>query len=97
MVNIKNMKNTEKMEKCQPDYLKHSNYDSKQSICASVHSFCQPDDSKHYILRRQCRRSKKSEHTRLENMNLDQLKLGEHLAKCKALVTKQNIILEKEW
>ena len=83
--------------KCQPDDLKHSNYDSKHSICASVHSFCQPDNSKHYILQPQCRRFKKSEHTGLENMILDQLNVEEHLAKCKAQVTKQNIILQKEW
>ena len=83
--------------KCQPDDLKHSNYYSKHSICASVHSFCQPDNSKHYILQPQCRQFKKSEYTGLENMIPDQLNMGEHLAKCKAQVTKQNIILEKEW
>ena len=32
-----------------------------------------------------------------QNMILDQLNMGEHLAKCKAQVTKQNIILQKEW
>ena len=46
--------------KHQPGDLKHSIYDSEHSIYDSKHTFCQPDDSKHSILRHLWRRLKKS-------------------------------------
>ena len=42
--------------KHKPDALKPSIYDSKHSTCDSNHPICQPDDSKHSILRRLWRR-----------------------------------------
>ena len=42
----------------QPDGFKHSIHDSKHSISYSKHSKCQPDDSKHSILRHLSRQIK---------------------------------------
>ena len=50
--------------KDQPNDLKHSIYDSKHFISVSKHSFRQPDDSKHFILRLFTSTVKKSQHTR---------------------------------
>ena len=41
----------EKGGKYQPDDLKHSICDLKQSFADSKRSICQPDDSKHSIIR----------------------------------------------
>ena len=70
--------------KHQPDGLKDSIFDSKYSNCDSKHFFWQSDDSKHFTLR--LLTVEKIITYAQGDITPGFLKMGEHQAKCRALI-----------